>query len=120
MSAAARRKPPATRRGITAKLELAGVNVYTTLNRDAEGHPCDLFITLNNESQEAPIDPGHQAWANLAATLASICMQHHASLETVAAKFRGYAFEPAGHLGRGNAKSIPDAIGRWLDEQATS
>lgn len=112
-----RRKPPATRHGITRKIEIGGaVNVYVTLNRDDEGRPCDLLITLNNENDAAPVDPAHMGWANLCGTFAGMLFQRGVSVAAVAEKMRGYRFEPAAPLGPGGCASIPDAIGRWLVE----
>lgn len=113
-----RRRPPATRAGITRKLEIGGVvNVYVTLTRDDDGHPCDLLITLNNESHDAPIDPAHMGWANLCATFAGMLFQRGVSVAVVAEKMRGYRFEPASPLGPDGCASIPDAIGRWLMDE---
>ena len=114
-----RTRPPTTRRGITRKIEVTGANVYVTLNRidGPESLPCELFVTLNNEDNEAPIDAAHQGWANLAATLASICLQYGCPLAVIAGKMRGYSFKPDGGLGRDGSKSIPDAIGKFLEAQ---
>lgn len=113
-----RRRPPQTRHGVTRKLEVGAANAYVTLTRDTEGRPCDLLIVLNNDALDAPIDPAHMGWANLCGTFVGMLFQRGVGVAEIATKMRGYSFEPAGGLGPGGARSIPDAIGRWLDEVA--
>ena len=110
-----RTRPPATRRGKTHKIVISGVNIYVTLNRMAgeESLPCDIFVTLNSESEKQAIDSAHQGWANLSMTLASMLLQYGCPLSAVADKMRGYKFDPQRP---GVGSSIPDAIGRWLQE----
>ena len=113
---AKRTKPPVTRKGITRKIELNGVNVYITLNRmdGPESLPCDIFVTLNSESEKQAIDSAHQAWANLSMTLASLLLQYGCPLATIVSKMKDYKFDPQQP---GVGSSIPDAIGRWLESQ---
>jgi len=107
-----------TQLGITSKIKLQGCSIYCTLTRTDKGQPHGLFVCLKAESDKATIDPGHKAWARLAATLAGELFKRGCSIETVARKFKGYNFAPHGKLGLEGAKSIPDAIGRWLQDQA--
>jgi len=120
-----------TQLGITSKIKLQGCSIYCTLTRTDKGQPHGLFVSLKAESDKATIDPGHKAesdkatidpghkaWVRLAATLAGELFKRGCSIETVARKFKGYNFAPHGKLGPGGAKSIPDAIGRWLQDQA--
>ncbi len=117
-----RTRPPVTRRGTTHKIEVKGANVYVTLNRidGPKSLPCEIFVTLNNEDKDAPIDAAHQGWANLAATLASMLLQYGCPLATIAGKMRGYSFKPDGGIGEHGSRSIPDAIGKWLESQLIS
>ena len=114
-----RTRPPMTRKGKTHKIEVTGASVYVTLNRidGPDSLPCEIFVTLNNENNDAPIDAAHQGWANLAATLASICLQYGCPLAVIAGKMRGYSFKPDGGIGKQGSKSIPDAIGKWLETE---
>jgi hypothetical protein len=80
-----RTRPPATRRGTTHKIEVTGASVYVTLNRidGPASLPCEIFVTLNNEDNDAPIDAAHQGWANLCCTFASLLLQYGCPLATI-------------------------------------
>lgn len=112
-----REKPPVTREGITREIDVGSARVYVTLNFREEGqkNPCDIFVTLNQTGKKSSIDSAHQGWANLCVTFASMLLQYGCPLGTIAEKMKGYKFEPDG--GFGGPKSIPDAIGKWLETQ---
>lgn len=109
-------KPPVTRHGITHEIDIGGVRAYVTVNNHDKGdpiNPCEIFVTLTPKKERADIDSAHQGWANLSMTFASMLLQYGCPLGTIAGKMKGYKFEPDGGI-RG-AKSIPDAIGKWLE-----
>ena len=110
-------KPPATRKGKTSKIELRGANVYITLTRldGPDSLPCDLFATINNESDKAQIDPGHQAYLNCICRLGSELMGLGMPLHVLASRLRDYQFEPSG--GPGVGTSVLDAMGRWMEKE---
>ena len=101
-----RRKPDATRKGITRKLTVGRCEVYLTVNVDADGNPCELFLRVNGADIEST-----QGWANVTCIMASLALQYGCPMETILRHFRGQSFDPS-QLGK--ATSIPDAIARAL------
>ena len=102
-----RRKPETTRHGLTRKMTLAKVEVYATLNRDKDGRPIELF---------AKATEGWQGWVDVLCETASLAMQYGCPLSVLARHWRGHRFPPDGIAGEGS--SVPDAIARWLEEEA--
>lgn len=112
---AKRTKPPVTRNGTTHEIDIGGVRAYVTVNRQdsRENQPCEIFTVLCPKKERANIDSAHQGWCNLTMTFASLLLQYGCPLVTIANHMKGYKFEPDG--GMRGAKSIPDAIGKYLE-----
>lgn len=103
-----RRKPEPTRHGITRKLNIAGIDIYVTLNAFADGSPCEMFIKASGQQENHGDVSG---WLNALAETASMGFQRGMTLKELCTHWKDHRFEPS-QLGRG--LSIPDAIARAL------
>jgi ribonucleoside-diphosphate reductase alpha chain len=101
-----RTKLPATRHGVTHKITLGAVELYVTVNTDAEGRAREMFGKATE---------GWQGWLDVLCETASLYLQRGGTLEELARHWRGQRFPPDGIAGQGS--SIPDAIARMLEER---
>lgn len=117
MNKTEREKPPMTRESITHEIKVGAVKVYATLCFADTEHkkPCDLLIVINQTSEKSEVDSAHRGWANLCSTFIGMALQRGVPLEIIIDKMIGYRFPPDDGI-RG-AKSIPDAIAKWLKTQ---
>ena len=109
--AAYRKKMPKTRRSITHKFNVGGLEGYFTAGVYDDGNPGELFIVTQN--QGSTMDGILDAFA----TAISLALQYGVPIETLVDKFTGSRFEPAGYTGDEDipmALSVVDYIFRWL------
>jgi ribonucleotide reductase alpha subunit len=107
-----RERLPDTRRSLTHKLSVDGVEAYMTVGEYPDGRPGELFVEIAKEG--STLGGMMDAWA----TSVSMSLQYGIPLDVIVAKFSGGRFEPAGTTG--NPKEIPiassliDYVVRWM------
>jgi hypothetical protein len=106
-----RRKPMRDREGVTHKVSLNQpgtglVDFFITLNRFADGRPCEIFTKATH---------GYQGWCDAISRLVSVLLQHGVPVDTICAQLAYASFAPCGMVpGFGMAHSFPDYLARWL------
>lgn len=109
-----RRTMPTTRKSLTHKFSVAGVEGYLTTGLYEDGTPGELFVSISKEG--STLGGIMDAWA----TAVSIALQYGAPLGKVVEKYRGVRFEPAGFTGNPDlpqASSVVDYIAGWLEQE---
>jgi hypothetical protein len=102
-------KPPATRKGNTHKIELAGTDSYVTINRLPDGRAIEIFLTTDRKGE-------CQGWANVACIMISMALQNGVPPARIIGKMKGQRFDPQG--GAGEPVSVADAIAKiWAKEE---
>jgi ribonucleoside-diphosphate reductase alpha chain len=106
-----RERLPDTRRSLTHKLSVGGVEAYATVGLYPDGRPGELFVEIAKEG--STVGGLMDAWA----TGVSIGLQYGVPLGVLVDKFSGGRFEPAGMTRNADipiAKSLIDYIARWM------
>lgn len=112
-----RRRPPATRAGVTRKATLAEadgtpVDFYITLNRYPDGRPCEVFAKATN---------GHQGSCDSLCRLFSLLLQHAVPLASICRQLERSHFPPFGMVpGLGFVRSFSDLLARWVQSQCAA
>jgi ribonucleoside-diphosphate reductase alpha chain len=109
-----RKRMPTTRQSVTHKMQIGEHEGYVTVGLHEDGTPGEVFITMAQEGSAL------RGFMDLAATSISLGLQHGVPLEVLAHKMQGLKFEPSGFTQNPAirmAQSIPDYIGRWLEQQ---
>ena len=103
---------PNRRSHITQKVRIPGRTLYISIHDDPA--PAELFLRIKGVGCTSETI----ALYDVIARLASIALQHGASLEKIGDLFLSAKFEPAGpvqdHPTVKNCTSLPDLIGRHL------
>lgn len=107
-----RRTLPARRKHVTQKVQIPGRTLYISVHDDPA--PGEVFLRIKGVGCTAETI----ALYDVIARLASIALQHGASLGKVGDLLLGAKFQPAGpvqdHPSIKNCTSLPDLIGRHL------
>ena len=122
-----RERPPMDRVGVTHKVTLylsAGalgtgqaldgqksqaVDFYITLNRYADGRPCEVFVKATN---------GYQGWCDAICRLTSLALQHGVPADSIIRQLENSQFPPSGRVpGFGFVGSFPDYLAKWLKKE---
>lgn len=106
-----RRKLPNTRNGVIHKFSIGGNEGYFTIGLYENGKPGEIFININKQGSTV------SGLADLVATMASIALQHGASIDTIIDKFEYTKYEPSGFTTNEDIKfasSLTDYIAKWL------
>ena len=104
---------PSRRNSTTQKFRIAGQRtLYITVHADEQ--PGEIFLRVKGEGCTSEV----MALYDVLARLASLALQHGASLEKVGDMLTGTQFHPAGpvsgHACLKHCTSLPDLIGRYL------
>lgn len=106
-----RRRLPDTRRSLTHKFEIEGIEGYITVGLFEDGAPGELFITMAKEGSTVG------GLMDVFGTSVSMGLQYGVPLEVFVNKFAHSRFEPSGYTRNPDipiAKSLADYIFRWL------
>jgi ribonucleoside-diphosphate reductase alpha chain len=117
-----RRKLPETADSIRHKFDVCGLDGYVIVGLYDDGRPGEMWIKTKNQGTFT------NEILDCFAIAISYCLQFGVPPETLAKKFIGSRFEPAGYTGREDipiATSILDYIFKWfkqtfLDEEETT
>lgn len=107
-----RKRLPTTRRGVTHKFAVDGIEGYIHTGEYENGAPGEMFVDI------AKVGSTIAGLVDWGATMTSLALQYGAPLEELTDKMIGTRFEPAG---RTNDKEIPhatsvvDYIGAWMN-----
>lgn len=112
--ASSRRRPSATRHGVTHKFTLSEQEYYVTINFYDDGTPCELFVKNNKHGSMAG------GWADAFSIAVSLGLQYGVPFEKFVEHFRRMNFAPQGFVQSDSpikmADSPVDYIFRWADE----
>jgi hypothetical protein len=106
-----RERLPMTRQSVTHRFEVGGQEGYLTVGAYPDGRPGEVFLVVSKQGSLV------RGFADLAAVMLSVALQHGAPLETLVAHWEHVGFEPAGPTRDPLipwAASVPDYVGRWL------
>jgi ribonucleoside-diphosphate reductase alpha chain len=112
-----RRKMEKTRPSITHKFSIGSQEGYLTVGLYPDGTLGEIFIETSK--QGSALMGFVDAWA----TAVSIGIQHGVPFDVLMEKFQDMRFDPSGFTGEDNiqmAKSIPDYIFRWLEQNVVN
>lgn len=109
-----RRRPSATRHGVTHKFTLAEQEYYVTINFYDDGSPCELFVKNNKHGSMAG------GWADAFSIAVSLGLQYGVPFEKFVEHFRRMNFAPQGFVQSDSAIKMADSpvdyMFRWADE----
>lgn len=106
-----RHKLPATRKSVTHRFSVGGVDGYFTIGLYEDGSPGEMFVTISKEGSTI------SGLMDAFATSISIGLQYGVPLNVLADKFSYTRFEPSGFTGDPDvpmAHSLVDYIFRWM------
>jgi ribonucleoside-diphosphate reductase alpha chain len=112
--AAARRRLPSERRGLTHHFDVGGHEGCIRVSVFEDGTPGELFLTM------AKVGSTLSGMVDSFAIVVSLAFQHGVRLETLVRKFREVRFEPCGFTQNPDiptASSIVDYVFRWLEQK---
>jgi ribonucleoside-diphosphate reductase alpha chain len=107
-----RRHLPDERQSVTHKFRVGEQEGYITVGLYEEGTPGEIFVNISKEGSTI------RGLMDSVAVLTSVALQYGVPLESLASKFRGVHFEPAGLTSNPRiptASSLVDYIFRWLE-----
>lgn len=109
-----RRRMPVTRRSITHKFSVGGVEGYLHVGEYDSGEPGELFVHISKAG--STVGGLMDAWA----TAFSLGLQYGVPLEKLVSKFKNSRFEPSGFAAGSEIKvasSLVDYVVRWLEQR---
>ncbi len=107
-----RRRMPETRKSVTHKFQLGGVEGYIHIGEYDDGTPGELFVHVNKEG--STVGGLMDAWA----ICFSMALQYGVPLRKLVDKFRSVKFDPAGfthNVDVPSATSLVDYVVRWME-----
>lgn len=106
-----RRHLPIERNAVTHRFVVGGHKGYITVGLYEDGAPGELFINTGKAGSTV------KGFADAAAILASLLLQHGVALKVIANRFVGARFEPSGPTTNNKipvATSMLDYVFRWM------
>jgi ribonucleoside-diphosphate reductase alpha chain len=108
-----REKPSGIRSGHTHPAQVEDVKIYTTVNRNAAGEICEIYITTDREGTLI------MGLLNSLSKTISVMLQYHIPPHSISKMLRGQKYEPYGFVTRHpyirSCTSISDLISRIID-----
>ena len=112
-----RTKMPSTRKSLTHKIEISGLDCYITVGLFEDGRPGELFIRASKQGSAV------LGLLDSFATMVSLGLQYGVPLEKLIDKFKGQQFQPNGMTSNPEIRlctSIIDYVFKWIDREFNS